>query len=215
MKQGHWLALGALGVLVFVAVNRPPLEVVIPGSKVKQPQPLEPNFSSRTVYPFADMNAFELIVPFLGHWTTGNYRRGYGWHTGADWIGRDASRGRGSRVLSISDGVVVNSTAAVSARGYGNMVVIHHPALGVWTRSAHLERRYVATGQAVRAGQVIGSLGASGTDNVHLHFDVIREALPVSRFAPWRFFPKEDRAAVERYFVNPVAFLHARGAGET
>jgi murein DD-endopeptidase MepM/ murein hydrolase activator NlpD len=210
VKQEHWFALGALGVLAFVAVNRPALEVVIPGAKVKTPQPLAPIYSSRVVYPLEDLGANRLLVPFLAHASLGNYRRGYGWHTGADWQGRNASRGRGSSVLSIADGVVVNSAATISLRGFGNLVVVYHPALRVWTRYAHLERRFVAEGQIVKAGQIVGSMGMSGTDNVHLHFDVLKE-----KPSGWRMWPGENRAVVERVFVDPVAYLHARGATES
>ncbi|MVN89379.1 hypothetical protein GO986_21830 [Deinococcus sp. HMF7620] len=43
---------------------------------------------------------------------------------------------------------MVSSTPTASRWGYGHNVLIHHPALGCWTRSSHLYSHDV-----VKAGQ--------------------------------------------------------------
>ncbi|WP_197050729.1 M23 family metallopeptidase [Deinococcus sp. YIM 77859] len=165
-----------------------------------------------------DLNRVRIGPRFLGHWAHGTYRRGYGYHTGVDFLGP-----MGLAVVSIADGVVVSSTPPASRYGYGNNIVIHHPALGVFTRYSHLDSRAVQTGQTVKAGQLIARLGTSGTDNAHLHFDVIQEALPNPRFCPHNpatggvSRPLEgldpiEEALTTRYFRNPIALLNAKTA---
>jgi murein DD-endopeptidase MepM/ murein hydrolase activator NlpD len=165
-----------------------------------------PTTRPNAVYYPVDLAQSRVIVPFLGNWTLGTYRKGYGWHTGLDFIGKAANRGLGTKVRAIADGVVLDSSAPVSPRGYGNMVYIQHPALGVWTRSAHLSTRLVKTGDTVKAGQVIGLMGTSGTDNVHLHFDIATQA-----FGWDREFHAADtaiaKAYVEAHFTDPTNFF--------
>jgi murein DD-endopeptidase MepM/ murein hydrolase activator NlpD len=58
--------------------------------------------------------------------------------------------------------------------GYGYLLVVDH-ANGFATYYAHLSRIYVAKGQAVDRGQVIGAVGSTGNSTgPHLHFEVRR-----------------------------------------
>lgn len=155
----------------------------------------------------------------MGHAARKTYRHGYGYHTGLDFL----TSAVGLKVVAMADGVVVSSTPTASRYGYGHNVLIHHPALGVWTRSSHLYSRDVKTGDVVTAGQQIGRVGDSGTDNVHLHWDVIKLALPNPRFNPHNpatggvvkplsgLDPVEE-ALVRKHFQDPLAFLNARSA---
>lgn len=155
---------------------------------------------------------FEIIVPFLGHFSKRTYREGYGYHTGLDYIGNEKNRGLGRDILSIADGMVVNSSPTLSLRGYGHLVVIHYPQFNIWARYAHLETRSVKENARVQAGQPIGTLGTSGTDNVHLHFDMPRTVMPGNN---WRYFPHSDKKSqngftrdeVLRLFLDPVHFF--------
>jgi murein DD-endopeptidase MepM/ murein hydrolase activator NlpD len=205
VKHAVWWTLGAV-VVVAVVANSKTLEVVLPQKRV--PTDPKATFSSRVVMPFADMSAVKVLIRYLGHYGNpppNHYREGYGYHSGVDWNGRDARRGYGMPVRSIADGIVSDSSPVISPKGYGNMVLIWHPALKIWTRYAHLARRDVKAGQAVQAGQTIGTMGISGTDNTHLHFDVIQAKLPRPRYAPG-----EDLAAAKRYFIDPLQFLNSR-----
>jgi murein DD-endopeptidase MepM/ murein hydrolase activator NlpD len=55
----------------------------------------------------------------------------------------------------------------------GNMIILDH-GLGVFTGYCHLSEIWVAPGQAVRAGEQIGAVGATGlVTGAHLHWEVV------------------------------------------
>jgi murein DD-endopeptidase MepM/ murein hydrolase activator NlpD len=61
----------------------------------------------------------------------------------------------------------------------GRNVVLDH-GLGLFTLYYHLDETRVATGDAVAAGQVIGTVGATGrVTGAHLHFGVLLAAARV------------------------------------
>jgi murein DD-endopeptidase MepM/ murein hydrolase activator NlpD len=71
----------------------------------------------------------------------------------------------------VASGQVVLST--FSSNGYGHYIIVQH-ADGSQTLYAHLLERYVALGQNVGQGEVIGAVGCSGwCSGNHLHFEVI------------------------------------------
>lgn len=166
-----------------------------------------------------DLSRVRIGPRFMGHAALGTYRSGYGYHTGIDFL----ANAPGLKVVAMADGVVVSSTPTASRWGYGHNVVIYHAQLGLYTRYSHLYARDVKEGQRVTAGQQIGRMGTSGTDNVHLHFDVIKVALPNPRFNPHNpatggvtrplagLDPVED-ALTRKYFSDPLAFLNGRSA---
>jgi murein DD-endopeptidase MepM/ murein hydrolase activator NlpD len=89
-------------------------------------------------------------------------------HHGIDFIAR-----AGTPVLAAADGEVVSSVD-VDAGGakYGKTIQVAH-ANGLVSVYAHLDRRQVASGEVVKAGQVIGLSGATGNvTGPHLHFEV-------------------------------------------
>ena len=132
---------------------------------------------------------------------------GYGWrqrpsgpdlHTGWDLPAR-----RGTPAVAVWPGRVVLSAASGYWHGYGELVVLHHPDLGLWTLYAHLDRRFVVGGQQVAAGQPVGTVGSSAgsredprrgfaNSRSHLHFEVL------TRFPPRK--RDENR-------VNPVGLI--------
>lgn len=64
-------------------------------------------------------------------------------------------------------------------KGYGNIVIVDHGD-NLMTLYAHNRDLRVRTGQKVRDGQVVATVGQSGkTSGPHLHFEVRREGLPV------------------------------------
>lgn len=88
------------------------------------------------------------------------------WHSGVDFAGRE-----GSDVVAVASGVV---TYAGERYGYGLMVEINHGD-GYVTRYGHHESLGVETGQIVKKGQVIGSMGSSGrSTGPHVHFEVLK-----------------------------------------
>ncbi|MCM1981584.1 DUF3747 domain-containing protein [Lyngbya confervoides] len=83
--------------------------------------------------------------------------------------GMDLSGPNGTPIISTGAGRVVKSK---KAGAYGNHVMIDH-GNGFRTLYAHLSNRAVQENQAVRRGQIIGSLGSSGrTTGPHLHYEI-------------------------------------------
>ncbi|HEY9637313.1 MAG TPA: M23 family metallopeptidase [Coleofasciculaceae cyanobacterium] len=101
----------------------------------------------------------------------------FGWHqnpsTGQAKFhsGIDLLASVGTSVLSVEEGTV----AFAGIRGnYGHLVVVNHQG-GRQTRYAHLKDVNVITGQKVKTGDTLGTVGATGrpdTDKPHLHFEV-------------------------------------------
>lgn len=65
--------------------------------------------------------------------------------------------------------------------GWGNLVVIEHPQLGVWTRYGHLDKVFVKVGDSIISNHVFGRCGGtSGRAKPyvpHVHFEVIKQRL--------------------------------------
>ena len=89
------------------------------------------------------------------------------------WYGHraiDLGAPTGSAVLATDGGFV--SFAGWTDVGYGYLIVVDH-ANGFATYYAHLSNIYVAEGQGVERGQVIGAVGNTGNSTgPHLHFEV-------------------------------------------
>ncbi len=87
-------------------------------------------------------------------------------HSGTDFSAGDgnAYAARSGRVASVF----------FDAGGYGNLVTINHGG-GIQTRYAHLADAKVQTGQRVKAGEVVGRIGTTGSSTgPHLHFEVLK-----------------------------------------
>ena len=94
--------------------------------------------------------------------------------------GIDIAAEQGSPVAAAGDGRVSFSGPSP---GYGNLLVIEH-ADGYQTRYAHNANNLVRKGEAVRAGQVVASVGDSGrATGPHLHFEVRRSGEPLDPLA--------------------------------
>lgn len=86
--------------------------------------------------------------------------------------GIDVSAGGGTDIYAVQDGKVIRSDYA---GGYGNLIVIQHDG-GYQTYYAHMQRKGVASGTEVKAGDRIGPVGTTGgsTGN-HLHFEIRKD----------------------------------------
>ena len=108
------------------------------------------------------------IHPISGQWK---------FHSGVD-LGYEY----GSYIVSLFDGQVV--VAANLDDGYGNQVLIYHPAIDAYTRYAHCSVLHVAQGQIVSAGQVIAQVGSTGySTGPHLHLEYIIKINGVYQYA--------------------------------
>jgi lipoprotein NlpD len=95
--------------------------------------------------------------------------------------GIDLAAPAGTPVRTAGEGVVL---FAGPQSGYGLIVIVSHEK-GLVTVYAHSRDLRVRTGQTVRPGQVIATVGESGkTSGPHLHFEVRVEGEPVD---PMRF----------------------------
>jgi murein DD-endopeptidase MepM/ murein hydrolase activator NlpD len=89
-------------------------------------------------------------------------------HTQRAHLGVDYAAPTGTPVISVADGVVVESGFS---GGFGNMVVVQHNARQS-TVYAHLSKIGVRKGQAVKQGDNLGAVGATGwATGPHLHFE--------------------------------------------
>jgi hypothetical protein len=103
-------------------------------------------------------------------------------------------------VLALADGVVVSTFSdwtptpqepGNGKRG-GNYIWIYHPSLNLFSYYAHLQDIKVTLGERVAGGQVIATLGRTGTNAfaerspTHLHFMLMRasDMTPVDPY-PW------------------------------
>ena len=91
------------------------------------------------------------------------------------WYGHraiDVGAPTGSAVVATDGGFV--SFAGWTDVGYGYLIVVDH-ANSFATYYAHLSNIYVAVGQELRRGQVIGAVGNTGNSTgPHLHYEVRR-----------------------------------------
>ena len=86
--------------------------------------------------------------------------------------GVDFAAPRGAPVAATASGVVV---AAGRLGGYGLRVDVRHPASGLTTRYAHLERlgARIRVGAGLQRGALVGFVGSSGVaTGPHLHYEV-------------------------------------------
>ena len=106
---------------------------------------------------------------------------GYGWRTDPmggleeDFhIGNDLAAAEGTAVLAAADGVV---RMAGRHKSYGNYLRVLH-ADGDETLYAHLQYLFVRAGEAVSAGQTLGTVGQTGNaTGPHLHFEILHRGL--------------------------------------
>lgn len=100
--------------------------------------------------------------------TKGQVVEGYSYNDGGN-KGIDIAGSRGQAIYASGPGSVVY--AGNQLRGYGNLVMIKHSEDYI-TAYAHNDTILVNTGQTVKAGQKIATMGNSGAASVRLHFQL-------------------------------------------
>ena len=76
---------------------------------------------------------------------------------------------RGTAVYATTSGQVVYAGSGL--RGYGNLIIIKHN-YDYLSAYAHNEELLVRENEQIKEGQKIAIMGDSGTDSVHLHFEI-------------------------------------------
>tara|TARA_R110001583_G_scaffold10698_2_gene49055 strand:+ start:22805 stop:23680 length:876 start_codon:yes stop_codon:yes gene_type:complete len=92
---------------------------------------------------------------------------------------------RGSSIHAAAAGKVVY--AGNGLRGYGNLIIIKHND-DYLSAYAHNEKLLVRENDEIIINQIIAEMGDSGTDNVHLHFEIRYRGKAVD---PLRYLPKK------------------------
>jgi murein DD-endopeptidase MepM/ murein hydrolase activator NlpD len=99
--------------------------------------------------------------------------------------GIDLAAPAGAEVYAVLDGVASVAGPTGPGGGYGLHVTLRHGG-GLASLYAHLDAVAVESGQAVRAGDLIGFEGSTGlSSGPHLHFEVRRDGVaadPVLEF---------------------------------
>ncbi len=89
-------------------------------------------------------------------------------------LGIDIPAPGGTPVFAAAQGTIGK---AGFQKGWGNLVVINH-AEGHTSHYAHLDAIRVKSGDAVKKGEVIGSVGSSGmSTGPHLHYEVRKDGI--------------------------------------
>lgn len=98
--------------------------------------------------------------------------------------GIDIAGNLGEPVSAAASGKVVYAGSGLL--GYGQLIIIKHNDQFL-SAYAHNRVLLVKEGDAVKAGQKIAEIGASGADKVKLHFEIRRDGKPVD---PEEFLPR-------------------------
>lgn len=91
-------------------------------------------------------------------------------------------------IQAAQSGTVTEVTADTFEGGYGNYILIDH-GNGYVTRYAHCDETFVKKGDVVTQGQVIATMGDTGSFSekvgIHLHFELMKDGVRVD---PMEFF---------------------------
>ena len=119
-----------------------------------------------------------LLFPFCVHAADLPVTSAFGWRVhpiSGEWkfhTGVDLGYAEGTPIPALFDGIVIQS--GNYADGFGNQVLLYHPAYDTYTRYAHMSDVYVSVNQYIMQGTVIGLVGATGyVTGAHLHLEYI------------------------------------------
>ncbi|HEY88622.1 MAG TPA: peptidoglycan DD-metalloendopeptidase family protein [Thermoflexia bacterium] len=144
------------------------------GSRVIVPNGTKP-YERQQVTAYTGVVSEEIVGAGIFSWPVS------GWLSQGYWWGHraiDIANNVGTAIKAADAGYV--SFAGWTDIGYGYLVVIDH-ANGYQTYYAHLSDFYIATGQTVYTGQVIGALGSTGNSTgPHLHFEIRYNQYPTN-----------------------------------
>lgn len=122
-------------------------------------------------------------------------------HAGIDFAART-----GTKIYATGHGKIVKVNRSKS--GYGNNVTIDH-GYGYQTLYAHMNRIDVRVGEKVKKGQVIGTVGSTGTSTApHLHYEVREKGKAINpiHFCMDGLNPQEYQDLVEQSSKGTLSF---------
>lgn len=160
----------------------------------------------RIVHPFPQPDKARIDAAFLDP-RYPEWRRKAGLtpaeHPGVDYnlVGTSGDADLGYPIVAIADGIVLH---ARWHRVWGNIVLVWHAALGIFSQYAHLHQICVVEGQSIWAGEPVGSIGKGDPRTpflAHLHFEIRKRALPADHW------PGMDKAAILEAYLDPEKWL--------
>jgi murein DD-endopeptidase MepM/ murein hydrolase activator NlpD len=164
-----------------------------------------PKFSLSVVYPVSDVSRWYIAAGYMAYFP--NYPKDQAgriqYHTGLDYnLKTGGNTDLGEEVFAIADGIVGDMGASVLP-GFGNIIMLEHPQFKIWSRYAHLQKfaKGITKNSVIRAGQLIGYVGKSGTQIAHLHFDILEI------FKPLRFWGATDKRTVATVYADTLPWL--------
>jgi lipoprotein NlpD len=169
-------------------------ETVKPSSSVKALseilRPAEASSAAKAAHTVAPAKETALERVALIWPVQGEVSRGFEQNLSRRHDGVDIVAPRGTSIQAAADGEVIFS--GWGPGGYGRIVILQHQA-EVVTIYAHNHDNLVRSGQRVRQGELIATVGQSGraTGN-HLHFEVRHKAVPIP---PYKFLPRPGNVA--------------------
>lgn len=114
--------------------------------------------------------------------------------------GIDLAIAKGTPIVAAADGQVLVSTDVYGNRvNYGKLIIIEH-SNGLRSLYSHLDSRAVESGEKVKGGQQIGTVGETGkVTGPHLHFEILSgdDRLDPSRNIAFSSAPAEQAALKE------------------
>jgi murein DD-endopeptidase MepM/ murein hydrolase activator NlpD len=154
-------------------------------------------------------------------------------HPGEDW-NLLAVEDLGKPIHAIADGIVLLNQQQTGA-SFGNILIIGHKLVDgqvIASVYAHMEKQSTekqstyAVGKPVSKGAVIGTIGKSGTEAPHLHFEIARpdgvyfkadtdgmkiiirtdSPLGIPAIQGWRW-PGANTQFIEKYYYDPSKFI--------
>jgi murein DD-endopeptidase MepM/ murein hydrolase activator NlpD len=159
----------------------------------------------RLYWPIGDSTGPYIPQPW---WVSVGYAQNYslGVHTGLDFnLSNYADSGKPVRAMA--DGIVrfAGEGALIGWPAARQVVVVEHPALGLWTRYAHLAGVGTVSGSVYGGMNIgyIGDYGKPGPADDHLHFDIAVKNLG-SAPGDWPGTKPDAMLRVLRDYRNPL-----------
>lgn len=137
--------------------------IVPDGAPPEKPKPAPTQYLARENVPVVgDLGSAAFIWP-----AAGGISQYFAWYHPAIDISN-----LGGGAIRASDSGTVTVAGWLDNGGYGNRVIVDH-GNGYTTLYAHLSAIYVAPGQTISKGEVLGAMGSTGrSSGVHLHFEI-------------------------------------------
>ena len=119
----------------------------------------------------------KVVAPAAGRFTSG-----FGGRWGTTHYGIDIANAKGTPIVSVKDGTVIEAGAA---SGFGLWVRVQHDD-GTITVYGHVNTITVGEGETVKAGDQIATMGNRGfSTGTHLHFEVWNASGKKINPLPW------------------------------